>query len=153
MHQVPQELQNIERGYRIERTRRLVGNHQRRAAHNGLRNRDTLALPSAQLVRIRVVEGLSEPHPLERASRPLFSVGRRARPPHRPESRPVRRPVRPQNLRHLIDNTDYRIQTERRLLLDQRNLSAADLLQPALGCADQLDALEASRSANYGSAR
>ena len=70
---LPEELQNFQLRCGIERRRRFIGNNERRPASNGLRDQHSLALPSAQFVRIRASDtfGIDGEHRCKKLVRPF----------------------------------------------------------------------------------
>ena len=116
--QIAQQVENLRLDRDVERGRRLVGDEQRRAARQ--RERDERALPQAARQLVRIVahaplrlgnaDGVEE---LDRA------VARRA---------PARDAVHHQRFLDLVADGEDRVQRRHRLLEDQRDLGAADLL-------------------------
>jgi hypothetical protein len=67
--QIVERAHDLGAGVAVEVARRLVGQHQRRLAHDGPGDGDPLPLTARQLPGA-VVHAMAEPHPLERGASP-----------------------------------------------------------------------------------
>ena len=120
----------------VERRRRLVEDQERRLRHQRHGDDDALLLPARELVRVAAEDPLRirQPHRLDHAQR-LGAGGRRARPlvDHR-------------HFHELPVDLHGRVEARHRLLVDHRDLGAADPAQLGVRHGGELAPLEADRS-------
>src|SRR5712692_1997303 len=104
--QLLEQRQNLSLRCGIQRSRRLIGNHQRRIASNGLRNQSPLLLATAQFMRVR---GKNSPYVTredlrQNFPRPLAALSLTGS------------SMRSQNFNYLISDANRRMQGQRGLL-------------------------------------
>ena len=75
--QFQQQFDDRRRRGRVEVAGRLVGEHERRLAHDRASDRDALTLPARHLRR-PVMQAMTQPHSLQRRDRPSTPVAARA---------------------------------------------------------------------------
>ena len=120
--QALEQLQNLRLHDHVERGRRLVGDHERRAAGQGERDHHPLALTAGELVGVTATDRGGQPDGLEQLVDALADLVRGG----------VRRVEDDRLLELVLDPLD-RVEGVHRALEDERDVTPADVAHPGLG--------------------